>query len=286
MFSKEYSIKKHEQIGQLYDGYNYSIHLMDVASRVKKMKFKFPDDIEEDEKIKFRTVLLDASFLHDVIEDTKTTKETLYMLFDEDTVDIVDLVTDSEGDSRIERKRKTNERFKLYSVKDHNELRALILKPNDRISNWEYAINKDKGFIRNEKLKKSILLSLNRSTKKKSLKRKKKTKLKILKAQYIKNFNVLSVRPTDFYHTIEVKKIKIVRAEYLPNFKALNTISINFITKEENKIRKQNKKVIKMYFNEYKDFKESTYRENLIEEVWEQLDNSYEWVKKNTNIKK
>jgi len=71
-----------------------------------------------------------AGWLHDVLEDTATSKAELVRNFGEEVADIVYRVTDEPGADRTERKRKTYQK-----IRDH--LDATTVKLCDRIANVE-----------------------------------------------------------------------------------------------------------------------------------------------------
>jgi (p)ppGpp synthase/HD superfamily hydrolase len=87
--------------------------------------------------------LLQAAFLHDVIEDTNTTYEEVEATFGNEVAELVEAVTNEEGINRKERHLKTYPKIRAV----HN---SIILKLADRIANVEETFkNKDS---RNEKL--------------------------------------------------------------------------------------------------------------------------------------
>lgn len=76
------------------------------------------------------TALLAAAWLHDVIEDTETTKDEVAALFGNEIATIVFCVTDGEGVSRSERKKE------VYQKIIANQ-KAIQVKLADRIANVE-----------------------------------------------------------------------------------------------------------------------------------------------------
>ncbi len=81
-----------------------------------------------------------AGWLHDVLEDTATSKGELVRNFGEEVADIVYRVTDEPGADRWEKKRKT-----YRKIRDHID--ATTVKLCDRIANVEAS------FVVPEKLK-------------------------------------------------------------------------------------------------------------------------------------
>jgi guanosine-3',5'-bis(diphosphate) 3'-pyrophosphohydrolase len=77
--------------------------------------------------------LLAAGWLHDVVEDTPVTIETIRSEFGDEIADLVDRLTDERGGSRRERQHKT-----------HRKIRAVVgavrIKLADRIANVEACI--------------------------------------------------------------------------------------------------------------------------------------------------
>ena len=73
-----------------------------------------------------------VAYLHDVVEDTKTTVEAIASMFGPHIAACVALLTDAPGANRKERKAKTY--AKLAEVSGPNEL-ALLVKAADRLAN-------------------------------------------------------------------------------------------------------------------------------------------------------
>ncbi len=186
MKSRGYAGKQHKLFENKYDGKSYLFHLDEVVFRLKKAKIKYPFYIRDIDL--FFTVLKNAGYLHDSMEDTETKEEYIKKHWGEITAKIVVNVTDKTGITRKETKRLTNEKFSKYDINKPEEFGALVLKPIDRLANWSYSI---------------------------------KTK---------------------------------------------------------------NKKKIKMYFKEYLDFRKSTYRFDIVDDVWQELEELNNWVKQNTNF--
>lgn len=85
------------------------------------------------------------ALLHDVLEDTKCTKETLkYIGFTAYLVECVSLLTDEDAPSRKERKRLTNE--KLSKVSTVHEL-VLIVKAADRLANVRHSSRESNKYL-------------------------------------------------------------------------------------------------------------------------------------------
>jgi guanosine-3',5'-bis(diphosphate) 3'-pyrophosphohydrolase len=100
----------------------YINHLLEVAELVSGVK---PDD----------TDLISAALLHDVVEDTGTTKEEVVQTFGTDVADLVMEVTDDKSLPKSERKR-----LQVLSAPKKSE-RAGIIKLADQISNLRAILN-------------------------------------------------------------------------------------------------------------------------------------------------
>lgn len=154
-FSKDYALKKFRKIGQLYDGQDYKVHLLDVAVIIRKEKDKIPkqmlDGLSRLQVLRLKSIFSDSAWLHDNIEDTDDTREILAQLFEQETADIVHHVSD-EKRTDINRKTKkiiSNERMSQLDETVFTEWAALVLKAADRLSNWRYSVlKKDKKKIK------------------------------------------------------------------------------------------------------------------------------------------
>jgi (p)ppGpp synthase/HD superfamily hydrolase len=112
--ARAFAIQAHT--GQQYGDQPYSVHLDAVAELVKPFG-------EQTEII---------AFLHDVVEDTRVSLETVKMQFGAFIAECVGLLTDAPGATRKERKTKTY--ACLAQVSGPAEL-ALIVKTADRLAN-------------------------------------------------------------------------------------------------------------------------------------------------------
>lgn len=107
---------------QQYGGRGYIHHLEQVVSVLKR----FRQDT---------TNMVEAAWLHDVLEDTPATTEILKLFgVSQDVINIVDAVTDIPGESKEV----------LFNVKTKFSLSACILKHADRIANVEACIAEGK----------------------------------------------------------------------------------------------------------------------------------------------
>lgn len=118
--AKKLAIQHHAD--QKYDEHPYSYHLYYVSNILTK--FNYADD----------ELIMAAGWLHDVLENTDLTYETLVSEFGKEVSDIVWAVTTEPGQNRAERLRNT-------SPKIHSHPKALIIKLADKIANTEYYLN-------------------------------------------------------------------------------------------------------------------------------------------------
>jgi (p)ppGpp synthase/HD superfamily hydrolase len=118
--ARDFSIQQHGD--QQYGSLPYIVHLQAVVSVL--LRFGVHPNNPED------TALLSAAWLHDVIEDTETTKEEVEVLFGKEIATIVFCVTDGKGTSRSERKKE------VYQKIIANQ-KAIQVKLADRIANVE-----------------------------------------------------------------------------------------------------------------------------------------------------
>ena len=109
---------------QTYGGLRYYVHLKEVYLTL--LDFGVTDEN-----------ILAASWLHDSIEDTSTTYETLRIQFGEEVADLVLAVTNEKGTSRKEILEKT-----APKIRDNEA--ALVIKLADRIVNTEFSIDSNK----------------------------------------------------------------------------------------------------------------------------------------------
>lgn len=80
--------------------------------------------------------ILAAAVLHDVLEDTNTTKETIENLFGRTILNIVLMCTDDKTDSKVNRKKKQLERIvSLTQNMTHEGYSAIMIKLADKHSN-------------------------------------------------------------------------------------------------------------------------------------------------------
>ncbi len=115
--AREFAIKAHGN--QKYGDKPYKFHLQKVQETMKRYHIATSN-----------LFILIAGWLHDVLEDTATSKNEIVKDFGEEVADIVYRVTDEPGADRTERKRKT-----YHKIRGH--IRATTVKLCDRIANAE-----------------------------------------------------------------------------------------------------------------------------------------------------
>lgn len=121
----QFAIDRHGD--QKYGRKPYHSHLMDVVGVLKR--FVDWDELEQE--------MIDAAWLHDVVEDTETGLDEIFKEFGSRTGLLVRAVTNEPGRNRKERHIKT-----YPKIKDTD--RAIILKLADRIANVENTISRDR----------------------------------------------------------------------------------------------------------------------------------------------
>ena len=122
--ARDYAVKKHAD--QKYGEHPYSFHLDSVYNIVVEMQ------LGEDYEI--------AAFLHDVLEDTETTKEEIEQEFGTHIANLVDAVS-GFGATRHERHEDMKRKIVQYPL-------AINLKMSDRLANLRSSkINIPKLFL-------------------------------------------------------------------------------------------------------------------------------------------
>ena len=117
-----FAIAKHGN--QLYGQQPYSYHLSDAVNELMDHVLDLP-------ALKFydHQIIICATYLHDVLEDTECTAEEMRELFDDQIVELVQCVTDGPGKNRKERK------AHVYAAIRATGPAALAVKLADRLSN-------------------------------------------------------------------------------------------------------------------------------------------------------
>lgn len=118
--------------GQMYGEDPYTAHLDHVDEILTNYGFESYLNINDD----YYSPIMIAGYLHDIIEDTKVTREDLEREFNSDVAELVWRVTDESGRNRKERKAKT-------MPKILGDPRSVIIKIADRLGNIENCIKYD-----------------------------------------------------------------------------------------------------------------------------------------------
>lgn len=132
----QFAVRAHGD--QLYGSLPYFAHLHAVASVLVRFGAHYSvrvADVAGEE-------LLAAAYLHDTLEDTKTTQAGLLAEFGPTITELVYLVTDEAGKNRRERHERTYPKTRMKAA-------AVMLKLADRIANVEHSIRmSDDGKLR------------------------------------------------------------------------------------------------------------------------------------------
>ncbi len=124
LIAKAYTFCEEAHAGQVRkSGEPYVIHPISVALEVSRLQ------IDE--------VSIIASLLHDVVEDTKYTREDIVKEFGNEVATIIDGVTKLEKIQFKEKQRKQVEDFRKLFLAISKDVRVLIIKLCDRVHNME-----------------------------------------------------------------------------------------------------------------------------------------------------
>lgn len=117
--AKLFAIQAHGD--QKYGDQPYGVHLQEVVAVLVRFGVR-------------SHVVLCAAWLHDVLEDTKTTAEAVLGEFGAPIAELVEAVTNEAGANRKERNLRTYPKIRRYGIN------AVVLKLADRIANVENAL--------------------------------------------------------------------------------------------------------------------------------------------------
>ncbi len=115
--AREYAVEVHQ--GQKYGDYEYVYHLDSVAYLASSYGI-------------FARAL---GYLHDVVEDTRKTRDDIERRFGDDLAQMVAWISDEDGATRSERKEKTQAKLKALDATLPREFITLVVKVCDRLSN-------------------------------------------------------------------------------------------------------------------------------------------------------
>lgn len=121
--AKEYARFKHGD--QKYGGHPYMYHLHQVYNCLLEFGYDYNDS------------LLAAAYLHDILEDTKTTYLELSYVFGKEVATYVWAVT-GVGETREDRTKETILKLESYP-------KAIILKMSDRLCNMRFSKKNSRG---------------------------------------------------------------------------------------------------------------------------------------------
>jgi len=127
MNTKEYAIKCHSDVNQIYDVHPYSYHLQMVEHYALKYKHLVHSEDLDD--------VLSACWAHDVIEDCRQTYNDVKKVCGEKIAEMVYALTNEKGKTRLER-----ENTKYFDgIKATPN--ATFVKLCDRLSNIKYSVD-------------------------------------------------------------------------------------------------------------------------------------------------
>src|SRR6266446_6882213 len=122
LLNKAYIFSAREHRGQVRDsGEPYLVHPLNVAYLLAEMRL---DETS-----------IAVGLLHDVIEDTLTTKETIQEMFGEDVAELVDGVTKISRYAYVSKEEQQAETFRKMLLAMVSDLRVVLVKLADRLHN-------------------------------------------------------------------------------------------------------------------------------------------------------
>jgi (p)ppGpp synthase/HD superfamily hydrolase len=120
-----FAIEAHDSVNQDYNGLPYSVHLSMVYGQAMKFIEHIPQHRRDD--------VLNAVWLHDVIEDCRLTYNDILKISNKEVADLVYAVTNEKGKNRQER---ANDKY--YKGIRGTEF-ATFIKLCDRLANVIYS---------------------------------------------------------------------------------------------------------------------------------------------------
>lgn len=115
-----YAYNQHSGI-ERKDGEPYITHPLEVAGILTKLKM----DVAS----------IAAAFLHDVIEDTNTSKDEIVKLFGNEIADLVDGVTKISAIQFMSKEMQASENFRKMLIAMSKDIRVILIKLADRLHN-------------------------------------------------------------------------------------------------------------------------------------------------------
>jgi len=132
MEANEFAIKMHK--GQMYgEGLPYHYHLTDVWILCSNYDYE--------------TQIL--ALLHDVIEDTEATEETVADKFGIKMGEMCSMISDEPGANRKIRKEATHKKLAALDDEVNKDIRVLVVKTADRLANMRRSVlDNNRGLIK------------------------------------------------------------------------------------------------------------------------------------------
>lgn len=121
-----FALSAHQDTNQKYDGHPYALHLAMVVQVANRFMDVIPNSMQE--------TMINACWLHDVIEDCRMTYSDLRRVAGDDVANVVYAVTNEKGKNRTER---ASDKYYEEMIKVPF---ARFVKMCDRIANIEYSI--------------------------------------------------------------------------------------------------------------------------------------------------
>lgn len=137
--ARDFADQAHKEVGDTYGEHEYVFHL-DYAFDAF---LKFPPNKAPDFNLSQEAITLmigNSIFMHDVIEDTKKTKEDITQKFDLSTALSVQNLSNIEGKTRKETIQLTLQKYSTFKVDILDEYISLVVKPYDRYANFNYSV--------------------------------------------------------------------------------------------------------------------------------------------------
>lgn len=122
-----FAIEAHQNVNHSYDNKPYSVHLALTVSYAQKYIDLVPEP--------YQSVVIDACWLHDTIEDTRMTYNDICTVTNTKVADIVYAVTNEKGKTRKDR---ANEKY-YKGIKECDF--AVFVKLCDRLANAKYSVD-------------------------------------------------------------------------------------------------------------------------------------------------
>lgn len=138
MHSRIFAAYSHKIEDLKYGDEEYVVHLDEVNDIIKK--FGYNIDYINIPFANFQTFVRQATYLHDIIEDTNHTYESISLYFHIIVAKSTQNISDVRGKNRKKTKKLTNEKLSKLSVLKTDELIALIIKPADRLANMRRSL--------------------------------------------------------------------------------------------------------------------------------------------------